>query len=492
MQEEISALNDNDTYSLTALPEGRKCINSRWVYSIKPGISNEPKFKARYVAKGYSQVPHVDYDSTFAPTARICSVRLMAQIAAKFDMCIHQMDVKSAYLHAIIDRDIYVKQPVGFEKFSDDGHPLVCKLKKSLYGLKQSSRNWNELLDSFFKSLDFKQSLSDPCLYTKVDGKVILILLIWVDDILICSNDDAQLCNVKRSLSERFRMKDLGLLNWFLGIEFNFGQNCIEMSQKNFVLRLLDKFQLNDCNPKTLPCDVSCNKLDFGDSPLLDNPRLFREVVGSLIYVMVCTRPDIAFIVSKLSQYMTKPTKAHLSVAKNVLKYLKGTIYHKLIYRKCSEDLYLTGFSDSDWAGSEDHRSTSGYAFKLSRDSALVSWKTKKQSTVALSSTEAEYQAVTYAIQEGKFLRQLFADIMNADLSSFDLFIDNQGAINLCKNPIHQQRSKHIDVKYHFIRSEVRAGNVIPRYIPTNENIADLFTKPCSKVKLSSLNINGV
>ena len=222
---------------------------------------------------------------------------------------------------------------------------------------------------------------------------------------------------------------------------------------------------------------------------MLDNPRLFREVVGSLIYVMVCTRPDIAFIVSKLSQYMTKPTKAHLSVAKNVLKYLKGTINHKLIYRKCSEDLYLTGFSDSDWAGSEDRRSTSGYAFKLSRDSALVSWKTKKQPTIALSTCEAEYISVTHALQEGLFLRQLLNDLLSCS-KSIVLHVDNRGTIDLAHNPVHNQRTKHVDIRYHFIRQCVQEGIVSLVHVSSNDNFADVFTKPATKPNMSKFFIN--
>ena len=312
-----------------------------------------------------------------------------------------------------------------------------------------------------------------------------------MDNILICSNNDTELSNVKKSLGDRFRMKDLGSISWFLGIHFHVSNNSVRMSQSDFIRRLLDKFPLSDAAPKSLPCGTSYAKMDFFDSPLLDSPRLFREIVGSLIYVMSCTRPDISYIVSKLSQYMNNPRSAHLVAAKNVLKYLKGTINQELVYHKSSKSLSLHGYCDSDYAGSEDRRSYSGYCFKLSPESALISWKTKKQNVVALSSCEAEFMSLTFAIQEGKFLRQLYSDMLNIDKSNFVLYVDNQGAIKLSQNPIHQQRSKHIDVKYFFIRNEIHSGIVIPRYIPTSQNISDMFTKPLSKAKITSFNITG-
>ena len=491
MQEEIAAFDRNDTYSLTTLPEGRRCIDGRWVFSLKPGFNNQPIFKARYCAKGFSETRNVDYDETFSPTARVTSIRMLSQIAAEFGMSIHQVDFRNAFLNSEIDRNVYVRQPVGFEKFSSTNEPLVCKLNKSLYGLKQSSRNWNQLLDGFLKSLGFIQSYADPCVYSKVDGDNIIIMLIWVDDIILSSNHDSEISRIKTMLGNRFSMKDLGEIKWFLGIEFHCEKDCVKMSQRDFIHKLLVKFQLVDAAPKSLPCETTSAKMDFPDSPLLDDPRLFREIVGSLIYVSTCCRSDISFVVSKLSQYMNAPRMAHLNAAKNVLKYLKGTINAELVYRKSDKPLILHGFCDSDFAGSEDRRSVTGYCFKLNSESALISWKTKKQSVVALSSCEAEFMSITFAVQEGKFLRQLFADMLQCNRYDFQLFIDNQGALKLSQNPIHHQRSKHIDVKYMYVRQEIASGVVKPIYIPSNRNLSDVFTKPVSKAKLLSFNLNG-
>ena len=296
---------------------------------------------------------------------------------------------------------------------------------------------------------------------------------------------------LKNDLSKRFKMKDIGILSWFLGIQFNFRDNSISMSQSNFICKVLDKFDMKDSNPKSIPCDINVNKFNCEESKLLENPTLYREIVGSLIYIMSCTRPDLSYIVTKLSQYMNKPTKAHLNYAKDVLRYLKRTVNYDLVFRKSAHSFHLFGYCDSDWGGSEDRRSISGYCYKLCPDSALISWKSKKQTVFSLSSCEAEYTALTYAIQEGKFLRQLFSDMENRNVENFDLFVDNQGALKLANNPVHQQRSKHIDIKYHFIRNDVQNGIVRLIYVPTNSNIADMFTKCVSKIKLDKFNFRG-
>ncbi|XP_066941031.1 uncharacterized protein [Macrobrachium rosenbergii] len=214
---------------------------------------------------------------------------------------------------------------------------------------------------------------------------------------------------------------------------------------------------MNECNPKAIPCDFSVNKLIFSDSKELANPKLYREIVGSLIYIMTGTRPDLSYVVTKLSQYMSNPTIAHLSLARHVLKYLKGTLYYCLTFKKSDDPLCLVGYCDLDWGTSEDRRSITGYCFKLCEGGPLISWKTKKQKVVSLSTCEAEYVAMTHAMQEGNFFRQLYADMINCNREAIILNVDNKGAIALAKNPVHYQRSKHVDIKYHFIRSQIES-----------------------------------
>ena len=489
MDEEIHSLESNDTYELTALPHNREVVGGKWVYTIKSGPNSEQTYKARFVAKGYSQIPGVDYHETFAPTARMSSIRVLIQHAAQNNMVVHQMDVKAAYLNAPIDCDIYVEQPKGYEKVGKNGEKLVCKLNKSLYGLKQSGRNWNETIHDYLSKEGFVQSLADPCVYRKFvddDASNCIILVIWVDDLIISASNNKLLEDVKKSLSDKFKMKDLGILHWFLGTEFVCSDGMIEMKQSRYIEKILEKFGMDSCKPKATPAIVGLDKFIDMESPALEDPNLYRQIVGSLIYTMTGTRPDLCHIVTRLSQYMSKPTVATLNAAKHVLRYLKKTSSFSLKFKRVDHPLELIGFSDSDWGGSvSDRKSISGYGFQLCKTGPLVSWKSKKQQTVALSTCEAEYTALAETIQEGKFLKQLCVDLGIIEVSkSIVVNADNQGAIKLAKNPAFHKRSKHIDVKYHFIRSEVQQGTVSIRYIASEDNLADIFTKPVSRVRL--------
>jgi hypothetical protein len=439
MNTEIKALTDNETFELVPHPKDRQVVGAKWVYTVKTNQNGEDKYKARFVAKGYSQVQDIDYKETFAPTARMSSVRTLLQRTVQNDMTVHQIDVKTAYLNAPIDREIYIEQPAGFEKLGNNGEKLVCKLKRSLYGLKQSGRSWNNLLHTFLVKENFTQSLADPCLYVRtIDDERCVIVIIWVDDIIIAASDSDLLNSVKDSLSNRFKMTDLGELKWFLGTEFKHSGNCIKMNQTRYIQKILSRFEMSDCKPKPTPCILGTQKVSNEKSPELTDPRLYRAMVGSLIYVMTGTRPDLCYIVTKLSQKMSKPTQADLSTAKHVLRYLKGTQELGLTFRKSCSPLILKGFCDSDWGASiEDRRSLTGYNFQLTQDGPMISWKSRKKPTVALSTCEAEYVALANAIQEAIFLRQLCKDMRVSIEGKLLVMIDNQGAMNLAKNPVH-------------------------------------------------------
>lgn len=244
---------------------------------------------------------------------------------------------------------------------------------------------------------------------------------------------------------------------------------------------------MKDCKIRVTPCDVGLNEVKDDDSEELTNSTLYREIVGSLIYAMSATRPDLCYVVSILSQNMTKPTNAHLSMAKHVLRYLKGTSHYSLKFKKSGNVLQLTGCCDADWGSSEDRRSITGYSFQLCSNGPLISWKSKKQQTVALSTCEAEYMALSAAVQEAKFLMQLLKDMNMYDMNeNVTLYVDNQGAMALAKNPVHHQRStKHIDIRYHFVRAEVQKGFIQLEYIQSDNNAADVFTKAVSKIRLA-------
>ena len=485
MELEMDALIDNDTFDLVPKPN-KPVIGGRWVFALKYNEDGKEICKARFVAKGFTQRKDIDYDETFSPTARLTSIRVLLQLAINHGYKIRQLDVKSAYLNADLDYDIYIYQPKGFEKLDGNGNPLVMKLKKSLYGLKQSGRMWNKMFHDFLTANDFCQSKSDYCLYIKNSSNDRVYLIVWVDDIIMISNNDESAECVKNLLISKFRMKDFGKISYFLGIEFELYDGFIKMHQSKYVDKLLTKFGLSDCKYKTIPCDHSTVNVDFNDtSPTLTDPSLYRQMVGSLIYLMTCSRPDLSYVVTVLSQHMSKPTAAHLNIAKHVLRYLKFTADHGIIF-KASDKIHIEGFTDASWANADDRRSISGYCFSLSSGGALVSWKTKKQPIIALSSCESEYVAMTHGIQEAMFLKQLLIDLLvvcNPD--QVYLHVDNMGAIDLGKNPVHHQRTKHVDIKYHFIRSKIQDGTVVLKYVPSKENVADIFTKPSTRMSLN-------
>ena len=483
MKEEISSLKENNTYTLTTLPKGKTAVGGRWVFAVKNNADESETYKARYVAKGYSQVAGIDYKETFSPTANMTSIRTLMQMAAQYDLKLHQMDVKTAYLNAPIDCEVYIEQPEGFEVKSETGEKLVGKLNKSLYGLKQSGRNWNRVLHDHLSENGFTQNPADNCVYYKETANDRIILIIWVDDLLIAARDSDSLNDVKKMLTARFKMKDLGELKHFLGIDFNQSEGEVRMNQKRYISKILEKFGMSECKSRSTPCEQKLN-LD-GDEELSDSRR-YREVIGSLIYVMTCTRPDLSWIVSKLSQYLSQPKQQHMMAAKHVMRYLKCTINKELCYKKSKEALKLVAYSDADWAADlRDRRSTTGYCVGLTEKGPVVSWKSKKQPTVALSTCEAEYMALAATTQECLYLIQLLNG-MDSECKYVPVKIleDNQGAIALSKNPVNRQRCKHVDIRFHFVRSALNDGNITIEYCPTAEMVADVMTKPATKFKL--------
>ncbi len=487
MHEELQSLNENDTFELVKLPEGKSSVGGKWVYCTKENADGNKSFKARYVAKGYSQVKGIDYNETFSPTANITSVRALMQIAAHNDLTVHQMDVKTAFLHAPIDTEIYLEQPEGFQLKSEDDSQLVYKLKKSIYGLKQSGRNWNRVLHDHLCNDGFVQNPMDHCVYKKTtDNHDVIHVIIWVDDLIIATNKMTLMNDFKENMQQKFKMKDLGEISYFLGIHFSQTDGEIRMNQKRYLTKLLERFNMLDCKPRATPCEVKFDDNAHNSDPCV-NPTEYRELVGSLIYAATSTRPDISFVVSRLSQYLSAPKNQHMVMAKHVLRYLKGTLDYELVYRKSDKPLGLFAYSDSDWASSvEDRKSITGYCFSMTGHGGVISWKSKKQPTVALSTCEAEYMGIGSTTQESLYLAQLLQG-MDANMSTCTtIFEDNQGAIALSRNPVNRQRSKHIDVKYHFIRNALAEGKIDIQYCPTEHMVADSLTKPINKVKLHS------
>ena len=485
MELEMTSLLTNNTFDLVKLPPATKAIGGRWVFAIKCSPSGDRKYKARFVAKGFSQRPGINFDETYAPTVRMPTLRMLYEISAQLSLIIHHCDVNNAFLNSNLDTPIFMKQPEGFVK----DQTLVCRLKKSIYGLKQSGMLWNATLSNFMCSQNLTQSDRDHCLYIRIDVQGKLLVLFWVDDI-ICAGSNMHIVNTfKENLGKQFKIKDLGPLQWFLGIQFNQNEQYYAMNQTLYTNQILARFDMTECRPRSLPCEPGVHKLLLNESPLYDNPTCYREIVGSLIYLSTCTRPDISFVVSLLSKFMAVPKLIHMKIARGVLRYLKYSINYDLKYVKSKEPSKLYGFTDSDFAQSADSRSISGYCFKMNNNSALISWGSQKQSLVALSTVEAEYIAATQALKEAIFLRLLYANFTNQLPQTVPLYCDNQGAIALAGHASYHKRTKHIAVQYHAIRTYIKDKTIHMSYIPSNQNLADLFTKALNGSKLKSFAI---
>lgn len=483
MGREMQSLKDNEVWELTSLPPGKGAIGCKWVYKVKTNSDGSlERYKARLVARGFDQRYGLDYDETFCPVVRLESLRTLIALSTQQGLELHHVDVHTAFLNGTLQEEVYMKQPIGYEK--EGKEHLVCRLKKSIYGLKQSSRCWNTALDSHLKRMGFSQSKSDPCIYVS-GGEDTFCIGVYVDDMILAGKDKNKMKCVKEELSSKFDIKDLGKLRYFLGMSIvqNREGKVTWMGQPTYIQKLLTKIGMNDSKPVKTPVDpghrlVKANE----DEEALDQP-LYQSVVGSLMYLATCTRPDIAYAVGMLARFSSKPNQSHWTAAKRVLRYLRGTVNFGILYRGESGVL---GYSDADWAGdADDRKSTSGYMFLIA--GGPVSWKSRKQSTVALSTAEAEYVALSTAVQECMWMQRLLSELGNPPDGPTTILEDNQSSIAMAKNPQFHGRAKHIDIKHHFIRDQVSIGSIELQYCPTNEMLADVLTKGLAHEKFSIL-----
>ncbi|KAI0516410.1 hypothetical protein KFK09_009085 [Dendrobium nobile] len=400
-------------------------------------------------------------------------------VALHHDWPIHQLDVMNAFLHGKLDQPVYMSQPQGFEDKTFPDH--VCLLHKAIYGLKQAPRLWFATLSTYLKNQNFLISSADPSFFHYHKDHLHIYILVYVDDILITGNDSSSITSLILNLQQKFQTRNLGHLSKFLGIEFHRSAAGYHLHQHSYIQDLLHTASMTNCKPlltplpSKYPVDQTL-QLPFGQ------PDLFRKLAGSLQY-LTSTRPDIAFAVNKLCQHMHNPLLLHFQLLKRVLRYLKGTLHHDLFLPKT--DLFLSAYSDSDWAGDQlDRKSTTGYCIFLG--SALLSWSVKKQTTVARSSTEAEYRSMAAAAADLIWTRRLCEDFQ-INLSSTELFCDNISAMSIACNPIFHARTKHIEVDHHFIRDCIQSNQITVRHISTTDQPADIFTKSLSSARLFDL-----
>ena len=494
MEREYNSLLKHKTFILVDRPKNHDVITGRWVFQLKTDIDPRThslinREKARWVARGFLQKFGLNYTDTFAPMSRMPTIRIMMVFCAQYGFLAFQLDVETAYLNAPLDHDIFIEQPAGFAKDKSK----VCLLQKSLYGLKQSAKLWNDTIHTFLLGIGFTQSNADLCLYLKHTTEGMLFLIIWVDDIVILSNNINMVNAFKTQISKEYTVKDLGSLKYFLGIEFHMSDTSVQMSQSGYCKTILERFGMMDCKPMKIPCERNIHDelREHINSPLLQDATRYRELVGSLIYLQQVTRPDLSFITNILGQQMSKPTKFHWELGLKTLRYLKGTIEFKLNYNRAN-NLQLTGYADADWGNAPDRKSQSGYVFYMSANSSPISWSSRKQNLVATSTCDSEYVALSEAVSECLWLQQLIKDINLKGVQSrpANMLCDNTPAISLAANPCYHKKSKHIDIKHHHVRDHISQGTITLNHVPTDENIADGYTKALAYPLFKKFQIN--
>ena len=481
MQSEMDSIHKNGTWELCELPKGKNVIGTRWVYKIKrkPDGSID-RYKARLVAKGYAQQYGIDYEETFAPTSRMTTIRTVVALAAQRGWKMHQLDIKTAFLNGDLQEEVYVKQPPGFA--TKEKEHMVCRLHKALYGLKQAPRAWYEKIHKHLIALGFTCSLIESTFYVRKDGPNLLVLVLYVDDILLTGSCDAKLDFLMADLQHTFEVTYLGLLSYYLGIQFVSVEGGMFMHQGKYVEKLLQRFDFEDCKPVYTPVETGF-RFSVEDSSDAFDTSLYQQAVGCLIYACN-TRPDIQYAVSQLSRFMHSPGTKHWQAVKRVFRYLRGTLSLGLFYGRDTQPC-LHAFTDSDWAGCYDTRvSTSGNCFFFGN--SCISWLSKKQPTVATSSCEAEYRAVFTATVECIWLRRLLMDLCMEIEVATRILTDSQSALAVARNPVFHARTKHIEVHYHYVRERFHAGDIDLVYVPTQDNVADIFTKALPREKFEA------
>lgn len=480
IKDEMESLIHNQTWKVVPKPEGAKLLGTRWVFRKKDSPDGV-KFKARLVAQGFLQKAGVDFQETYAPVARLPTLRVLLSVSVHRQLHLRQLDVKTAFLHGHLEETIYIRCPDGFHV--PEGK--VMKLCKSLYGLKQGPKCWNRRFDTFATSLGFKKSAADSCLYILESNEITVYLLLYVDDMILASSSQAELNKLVAAFSSEFDMKDLGQLSKFMGMRINYDvyRGLLSLDQEEYIEQILAKLNMSQCKAVSTPIE-SLPHIEKAD-PANFTEHPYRTAIGMLMYLVLCTRPDLAFAVNYFSRFQDAANDQHWNYVKRVLRYLRGSSDVKLVYRRSEDAPILVGYTDADHAADRlDCKSTSGYVFKLFNNSVL--WASRKQQTVALSTTEAEYVSACMASKEALWLHKLITDMKIEVPLPLEIFEDNQGAIFISKNP-ETRLSKHIAVKLFFLRDLVEEGKLKLTYIRSEEQLADVLTKALPAPKFNIL-----
>ena len=503
LEAELAALEVNRTWTIILrrdVPSRSKILRVKVVFTTKyKADASLWKRKARVVAKGCAQVMGIDFDEAYAPVVRMEVVRTVLALAAGPGWSIHQVDVASAFLNGLLDEPVYMDMPPGRPAVdAATGEPLVVCLHKALYGLRQAPRVWNERLNVWLTQQRLERSYVDPCLYVQRDAareRIALILLVWVDDMLLFAPDDRRLQSFKAAMSREFQITDFGEASWFLNMRIVRRDGAISLSQEPYILELLARFGMEHANKAATPLPSALPESGLaGPAVAGDDLSRYRELIGGLLYVATGTRPDIAYAVGQLSRHLAAPLKQHMDAARHVLRYLRGTASLALTYgvptatRAAFGDAshvagvdVLVGYADASFGSDvETRRSVGAFVFFL--NGAAVAWRSRLQPSVALSTTESEYMALSDAAQEAVYLRKVLAFVGFPQPTTL-IFEDNEPCIHIAMNPTVTPRVKHVDIKYHFIRERVASKELMLRHVASEEMLADVLTKSLPKPK---------
>ena len=489
---EYGSVVQHQTFTWANLPLGRKAVKSKWIFKLKPSPlhPNGVRYKARLVAMGYSQREGIDFHETYAPVMKIQSFRTLCAIAVEEGMHIHHMDVTTAFLYGDLEEEIYLAPPDGITP-PPGSAGMVWRLQKALYGLKQSPRCWNSKIDKYLVQLGFVQSQSDLGLYVKGTGPARTLVLLYVDDVTLASRDLSLLNQVKGFLSSEFDMVDFGDIDTILGIKVtrDWKEGTLTLSQADYITDILFKFRQDKSHTKDTPLPAG-TKLVKAQSPSTPEEEKqmeltpYRKAVGCILYLVNCTRPDIAQAVSVLCRFGNNPGPAHWKGVQHLLQYLKRTAHHGLVYRRTGLGLTLTGYCDADWGSDmERRRSTSAYVFLLA--GAAVSWHSKLQTSCAQSTGEAEKVAIGMAALEINYVWGLMREFGSPIRGPVQVWGDSTAAQAMVDTPICNEKTKHIDMKWIIAYDTFKLGRMRVDYVHTSLNVSDLLTKSVTGAKTS-------
>ncbi|GJY23519.1 retrovirus-related pol polyprotein from transposon TNT 1-94 [Tanacetum coccineum] len=481
MQEELHEFERLEVWELVPPPDKAFVITLKWIYKVKlDELGGILKNKARLVARGYRQEEGIDFEESFAPVARLEAIRIFLAFAAHMNMVVYQMDVKTAFLNGNLREEVYVSQPDGF--VDPDKPNYVYKLKKALYGLKQAPRAWYDMLSSFLISNDFSKGSVDPTLFIRREGKELLLVQIYVDDIIFAASTP-ELCDLfAKIMCSKFKMSMMGKISFFLGLQISQSPRGIFINQSKYALESLKKYGFESCDPVDTPM-VEKSKLDEDKEGKAVDPSHYRGMIGTLLY-LTASRPDLQFAICMCARYQARPTEKHLNAVKRIFRYLKGTVHRGLWYPKDSS-FALTAFADADHAGCQDTRRSTSGSIQLLGD-RLVSWSSKRQKSAAISSTEAEYIALSGCCAQVLWMRSQLTDY-GFGFNKIPMYCDNKSAIALCCNNVQHSRSKHIDIRFHFIKEHVENGVIELYFVNTEYQLANIFTKALGRERIEFL-----